>query len=450
MSNNIQLKKGLNVPISGAADQVTKKVIVPDVVAIKPTDFRALKAKLAVKEGDRVLAGSPILVNKECTDIVITSPVSGVVAEVVRGEKRKLLEVRIKADRAVEYVDFGKQDVEKLDAEALKALLMKSGLWACIIERPYGVIANPNATPKAIFVSAFSTAPLAADVEFALKGEFANLQAAVNALGKIAPVHMSFASEKSAFYGLENVDKHVFVGKHPAGNVGIQIHHVSPIRKGQTVWTVTMHELAAIGRLLNTGKCDLSRKIAVCGPNAIQPCYVQAVPGLSVAEIKEFYGTSASESRFISGDCLSGKSIGAEGFLSFHDNQITILREGNDYEMFGWAKPFRFNQFSSSHTYFHWMFSWLCPKKYDLDTNLHGGERAFVVSDVYGKVLPMNLFPVYLTKACIAKDIDKMEKYGIYEILEEDLALCEYVCPSKINIQQHIAEGINLMIQEMA
>ncbi|MCQ2144455.1 MAG: Na(+)-translocating NADH-quinone reductase subunit A [Bacteroidales bacterium] len=449
MSNNIQLKKGLNIPISGAADQSIRKVIVPDVVAVKPTDFRALKAKLAVKEGDRVLAGSPVLINKECADIVFTSPVSGTVAEVVRGEKRKLLEVRIKADQAVEYVDFGKQDVKALDAEAVKALLMKSGLWACLIERPYGVVANPAAAPKAIFVSAFSTAPLAAEVEFALAGELANIQAAVCALGKIAPVHMSFASEQSAFYGVEGATKHVFTGAHPAGNVGVQIHHVCPIQKGETVWTVTMHELAIIGRLLNTGKYDATRTIAVTGPKAIKPAYVKAVAGISISALKEFFDASEGL-RYVSGDCLTGKNVGAEGFLSFHDNQVTILKEGNEYEAFGWAKPFRFKQFSSSHTYFHWILGWLSPKQYDLDTNLHGGERAFVVSDVYGKVFPMNLFPIYLTKACIAKDIDKMEKFGIYEVLEEDLALCEYVCPSKINIQQYIAEGIELMIKEMA
>ena len=450
MSNNIHLKKGLNIPISGAAELLAKKVLVPDTVAVKPEDFRGLKAKLAVKEGDRVLAGSPVLVNKECTDIVFTSPVSGTVTEVVRGEKRKLLEVRIKADRATEYVDFGRQDVESLDAEAVKSLLMKSGLWACIIERPYGVVAHPEVAPKAIFVSAFSTAPLAADVEFALKGEKANLQTAIDALCKIAPVHMSFNSEKSAFYGLENIDRHIVTGPHPAGNVGIQIHHVCPIRKGQTVWTLTMHELAAIGRFFNTGRYDVSRKIAVCGPQALYPCYIQAVPGISVKDLKEFYGTTADQTRFVSGDCLSGRNIGSEGFLGFHDNQLTLLREGNEYEAFGWAKPFRFNQFSSSHSYFHWIFNWLCPKKYDLDTNLHGGERAFVVSDVYGKVFPMNLFPVFLTKACITKNIDAMERYGIYEVLPEDLALCEYVDPSKIDIQQHISDGIDLMLKEMA
>lgn len=450
--SNINLKKGLDIPISGMADRIAKKEIVHDVVAIKPSDFRSLKARLLVKEGDAVLAGSPVLADKENPEILFTSPVSGTVKEVVRGEKRKLLAVLIQADNEHGSIDFGKQDVDALDAAAVKDLLMKSGLWACLIQRPYGIVANPNVDPKAIFISAFSTAPLAADVEFALAGEFNAIQAAVKALGKIATVHMSFnAKVKSAFEKIEGAEIHKFEGKHPAGNVGIQIHHICPIRKGQTVWTVTMHELAAIGRLILTGKLDLRRKVAVTGPMALYPCYVNSLPGLSMKEIHEFYGTSAADIRFVSGDCLSGENIGAEGYMGFHDNQITLLKEGNEYEAFGWAKPLRFNQFSTSHTYFHWLFKWLCPDKtYDMDTNLHGGERAFVVSDVYGKVLPMHIFPVFLAKACLAGDIDKMEQYGIYEVLEEDLALCEYVCPSKINIQGIISDGIDLMLKEMA
>lgn len=452
MSNKIQLKHGLDIPISGMADKVTKKVMIPGTVVIKPSDFRGLKARLLVKEGDTVLAGSPVLAAKENPDILFTSPVSGVVTEVVRGEKRKLLEVRVKADSQSKSVDFGAQKVETLDAEAVKALLMKSGLWACLIQRPYGVVADPQTAPKGIFVSAFATAPLAADVEFALKGQEHAIQAAVTALGKIAPVHMSFNSKvKSAFERIQGINAHYFEGPHPAGNVGVQIHHISPIQKGQTAWTVTMHELAAIGKLLLTGKVDLSRKVAVCGPMAIEPCYIEAVPGIRMDELKAFYGTTGEQVRFVSGDCLSGENVTINGATGFHANQITLLKEGNEYEAFGWANPFRFKLFSSSHTYFHWLFKWLCPeKKYDLDTNLHGGERAFVVSDVYGKVLPMNLFPVYLVKACLAGEIEKMEKFGIYEVLEEDFALCEYVCPSKIDIQSIISSGIDLMIKEMA
>ena len=450
MSNNIYLKKGLDLPISGSAAQNTKKVIVPDVVSVKPTDFRSLVPKLLVREGDKVLAGTPVLADKMSQNILFASPVSGTVAEVVRGEKRKLLEVRIKPDGNQECVDFGVKKVSSLSAEQIKESLLAAGLWPALTQRPYGIIANPESKPKAIFVSAFSTAPLAADTEFALNGQTAHLQTAVDALAKLAGSKVNVCinaanASASVFAKLQNVELHTVSGKHPAGNVGVQIHHIDPIRKGETVWTVSPVMLAAIGKLFNTGKYDVSRKIAVTGPKAINPAYVEGFPGISIKDLKEFYDASENL-RFVSGDVLTGNNVGAEGFLGFFDNQVTILEEGDKYEFIGWAKPFRTKLFSASRTYF----SWLTPnKKYDMDTNLHGGPRAFVVNDVYGKVLPMNLYPVYLLKACLANDIDKMEKFGIYEVLEEDLALCEYVCPSKIDIQQIITDGISLMLKEM-
>ena len=450
MSNNIYLKKGLNLPISGEADQKVKKVIVPDTVAVKPTDFRGLVPKLLVREGDSVLAGTPVLADKMSQNILFVSPVSGTVAKIVRGEKRKLLEVCIQADAEQKYVDFGIKNVESLTAEQIKESILAAGLWPAITQRPYGIIANPAVKPKAIFVSAFSTAPLAADTEFALKDEFDYIQTAINALSRLTDggVHLSLNAanySSTVFHKLENVIQHTFEGKHPAGNVGIQIHHISPIRKGETVWTVSMHMLAAIGKLFMTGKYDVRRKIAVTGPMAIEPAYVEAYPGTSVKSLKDFYNPSL-DLRYISGDVLTGTNVGKNGYIGFHDNQVTILEEGDKYEMLGWAKPFRPSLFSSSCTYF----SWLTPKKkYDMDTNLHGGPRAFVLNDVYSKVLPMELYPVYLLKACLANDIDKMEKFGIYEVLEEDFALCEYVCPSKIDIQQIITDGIALMLKEM-
>ncbi len=450
MSNNIYLKKGLDLPINGTAAQSTKKVIVPDVVAVKPTDFRGLVPKLLVREGDKVLAGTPVLADKMSQNILFASPVSGTVAEVVRGEKRKLLEVRIKADADQEYVDFGVKKVSELSAEEIKESLLAAGLWPAITQRPYGIIANPETKPKAIFVSAFSTAPLAANVEYALNGQLANLQTAVDALAKLTGcrIHVCVNEANASadqFSKLKNVVLHSVSGKHPAGNVGVQIHHISPIRKGELVWTVSPVMLAAIGKLFTTGKYDVKRKIAVTGPKAINPSYVEAYPGMCIKEFKDFYNASENL-RFVSGDVLTGTNVGAEGFVGFFDNQITILEEGDKYELFGWAKPFRSKLFSVSRTYF----SWLTPnKKYDMDTNLHGGPRAFVVNDVYGKVLPMDLYPVYLLKACLANDIDNMEKFGIYEVVEEDLALCEYVCPSKIYIQQIITDGIALMLKEM-
>ncbi|MBR1927810.1 MAG: Na(+)-translocating NADH-quinone reductase subunit A [Bacteroidales bacterium] len=446
MSNNIVLKKGLNIPISGEAALETMRTIAPDVVAVKPTDFKGFSPRLLVKEGDKVLAGSPVLADKQSPDILLTSPVSGNVTEIVRGEKRKLLAVLIEAE-GDEAVDFGAKDPKGLDAGDVKESLLKSGLWPSIIQRPYGVIANPGLTPKAVFVSAFSTAPLAADSEFVFKDDIQAIQAGVTAMSKIARVHVCVNSETSLFAGLKDATVHTVTSKkHPAGNVGVQISHISPIMKGETVWTLSLLSLAAIGKLFLGGKLDLCRKVAVTGPAALKTGYVTALPGTPMSALEGCFDPSV-ETRFISGDVLSGENVGKDGCLGFFDNQVTLVKEGRDRELLGWANPLRFNQFSSSMAYFSWM---LPKKKYNMDTNTHGGVRAFVCSDVYGKVLPMDIFPVYLIKACLAGDIDKMEQFGIYEVLPEDLALCEFVDPSKNDIQAIIQDGIDLMIKEMA
>jgi len=453
MSNNIKLRRGLDLPIAGAAAQKVEKGNAADIIALKPTDFKGFAPRLLVREGDKVLAGSPVMADKQSAEILLTAPVSGTVAEIVRGEKRKLLEVRIKADETCEYLDFGAHNAVKMSAAEIKDLLCKSGLWAGLIQRPYGILANPAAEPKAIFVSAFSTAPLAADTEFTLRDELQNIQAGVDALGKLTKggVHFSInadTSSSSPFHKVEHVIMHEISGKHPAGNVGIQIANIAPIQKGETVWTVSLLLLSAIGRLMNTGKVDLRRKVAVTGPVAKDPCYVEALPGTPMKAFAAHYDNAAGDIRFISGDVLTGENVGENGSLGFFDDQVTLLHEGTEREILGWAKPFRFNQFSATRTYF----SWLCPKKkYNMDTNVHGGPRAFVVSDLYNKVLPIDgFFPVYLIKACLAGDIDNMEKFGIYEVLPEDLALCEFIDPSKNDIQAILQSGIDLMIKEMA
>lgn len=446
MSNNIDLKKGLNLPVSGAADLRVKATVKPGTVAIQPSDFKGLNARLLVKEGDKVLAGSPVLADKKNSDVIVTSPASGVVEQVVRGDKRKLLAVLIKTDAAQEYVDFGKKDASKLSAAEVKETLLNSGLWACMVQRPYGIIADPAAAPKGIFISAFNTAPLAADTEFTLAAEKDAIQAGVNALSKLAKVHVCVNSASSAFAKLSGADVHVVTGKHPAGNVGVQIANISYIRKEETVWTVALPFVAAIGKLFTTGKVDLTRKVAVTGPMAVEPAYIETLPGMPMSEIKAC--VADGDVRYISGDVLTGKNAGANGYLGIADTQISLVKEGTEKELLGWAKPFRTKIFSADHSYF----SWLTPnKKYDMDTNLHGGPRAFVMSDsYYGKVVPMDIYPLYLIKACIAGDIEKMEQFGIYEVLPEDLALCEYIDPSKNYIQDIIANGIDLMLKEMA
>ena len=449
MSNTIVLKKGLNLPVKGEPQARVSKAIVPETVAVQPTDFKGLLPRLLVKEGDRVLCGSPVLADKKNMEILIASPVSGTVKEILRGDKRKLLAVLIQSDDEQETVDFGKKAIDKMDAGEVKSALLASGLWPFIVQRPYGIIADPKAQPKGIFASAFNTAPLAGDLEFTLGNEAGFIQAGIEALAKIAPVHIGVNDSDSAFSKLKDCTVHCFSAKkHPAGNVGVQISHISPIRKEETVWTVSLLGLATIGKLFKTGRYCPRRKVAVGGPQAIEPSYVETVPGTPVKELKSFYGADAEGKRFVSGDILSGENVGENGFIRFQDEQFTIIKEGNEKEYFGWIRPLRYKQFSTDHCYF----SWLTPKrKYDMDTNLHGGPRAFIMNDAYyGKVLPMDIFPLYLTKACLALDIDKMEKFGIYEVLPEDLALCEFVDPSKNYIQDIIAQGIDLMLKEMA
>jgi len=444
MSNNLDLKKGLDIPIKGAAAREVIKTVVPDIVAVKPTDFKGLVPRLLVKEGDSVLAGSPVMADKMRPEILFTSPVSGTVTGIVRGEKRKLLAVLVKADGKQESVDFGAKVPD--NAEETKELLLKSGLWGALIQRPYGIMANPDVTPKAIFVSSFSTAPLAADTDFTLGDAVLDIQAGVNALAKIAPVHLSYKKDVEAstvFHKVENAVLHVVSGKHPAGNVGVQISHIAPIQKGETVWTVSPLHLAAIGHVVNTGRLSLERLVAVTGPEATKNAYVKCLPGTPVASIAHIM----PDVRIIGGNVLTGENLGKDGYLGFFEDQLTLLREGREREWFGWAKPFRPKVHSSSWCYF----SWLTPgKKYEMDTNLHGGPRAFVETKCFEDVTPMDIFPIYLIKACLAGDIEKMEKFGIYEVLPEDLALCDYVDPSKNEIQAIIQKGIDLMIKEMA
>ena len=444
MSNNLVLKKGLDVPLAGAAGPVVMKVVRPDVVAVKPTDIKGFIPKLLVKEGDPVLAGSPLMCHKQNPEILLTSPVSGVVKEIVRGEKRKLLAVLVEASGEMQYASFPTGVPEK--AADVRKVLLDSGLWCAIVQRPYGVMADTQVTPKAIFISSFSTAPLAPDTEFTLKDSLDDIQAAVDALGKFAPVHICVNAgvwSSSPFHKVENAVLHTVEGPHPAGNVGVQISHIAPIQKGEVVWTVDPALLAAIGRLLRTGKLDLTRKVAVTGPAATHLGYVTCLPGTPVEQIAHIL----PDVRVIGGDALTGENIGKNGYLGFFQNQLTLLREGYEREWFGWAKPIRPKVHSMSWCYF----SWLTPdKKYDMDTNLHGGPRAFVETKCFEDVTPMEIFPIYLIKACLAGEIEKMEKFGIYEVLPEDLALCDYVDPSKNEIQAIIQKGIDLMIKEMA
>ena len=456
----IRLHKGLDLHLKGEAQKKVLQTLVPEVVSVKPSDFRNMVPKLLVAEGDAVKSGQFLFQDKKRPQIGFSSPVSGKVKAIVRGEKRKLLAVEIAADKETQYVQFEPLSVSKASRQEIQKVLLESGLWAGIIQRPYGIIANPEDTPKAIVISAFNSAPLAADVNFTMKNEADAIQIAVDALAKFTSgkVYVNLNAENgngSPLNLLRNVEKTMFKGPHPAGNPGVQINHLCPIGKGEIVWTVQPHILAAMGKLLSKGIYDVTRLVAVTGPRAVNPGYVKCVPGTAVKDLKAIAGAVDTEElygqptgvRYVSGNPLNGENVGENGSLGFYDDSVTFLAEGNYREIFGWAKPFRMKKFSMSKSYF----SWLCPKKqYSADTNVNGGERAFIVSDVYGKVLPMDIYPVYLLKAILAEDIEKMEQFGIYEVIGEDFALCEYVDPSKIEIQKIIDQGIDLMLKEMA
>ncbi len=449
MSKVINLKRGLNIRLKGDAEKIIGTSIDADQVALKPTDFPGLIPKILVKVDQLVKAGEPIFFDKYNPEIFLTAPTSGQVLAINRGERRKVLEIIIKADGKNESLPFAKADPQKLSREEVKSQLISSGLWPFLKQRPYGTLAKPAQTPKHIFISGFDSAPLAPDYEFTLKGQTAALQTGINALTKLTDgkVFLGIRPEQSngIFTGLKNVEINQFSGPHPAGNVGIQIHHISPIDKGEIVWTINPQEVAFIGRLFETGKLDLTKLIAFTGSEVKSPKYFKCTLGTNLGGLLKGATKQAGNERIISGNVLVGSHIEADSFLGFFDNQVTVIPEGDYYEFLGWAMP-RLNKFSLSRSYF----SWLTPKRiYSLDTNLNGEERAFVMTGQYDKVLPMDILPVHLLKAIIAEDIDKIEALGIYEVIEEDLALCEYVCTSKTEVQQILRNGINLMIKEL-
>lgn len=449
MSKVISLKRGLNIRLKGEADKVLGNFIEADKVALKPTDFPGLIPKILVKVGQEVKAGEPVFFDKYNPDILFTAPTSGEVVAIDRGERRKVLEIVIKTDGKNSSLDFPKVNPSKLSREEIKQQLIQSGLWPFLKQRPYGTVAKPSTSPIHIFISGFDSAPLAPDYEFILKGQTSSFQTGINALAKLTDgkifVGIRPDQAKGFFSEIKNIEINQFSGPHPAGNVGVQIHHISPLAKGERIWTIAPQEVLFIGRLFETGQLDLTKTIALCGSEVTEPKYYKVTNGTVLTNVLKNKTKKAGNERFIAGNVLTGTKAETDDFLGFYDQQVTVIPEGDHYEFLGWAMP-RLNKFSFSHSYF----SWLMPKKaFVADANMNGEERAYVMTGQYEKVLPMNVLPVYLMKAIIADDIDRMEKLGIYDVVEEDLALCEYVCTSKIEVQRILRDGINLMIKEL-
>ncbi len=450
MSNDIRIRKGLDISLLGSAEKQTKELPLASLYCLKPSDFHLVIPKLVAREGAVVKAGDTIFYDKRDERVLFPSPVSGTITEIVRGERRKILEIRITPDNVQSFQDFGKKNVVDLSAEQIKAHLLQSGCWPFIKQRPYDVIANPDGQPKAIFVSACKTNPLAPDYDYVLKGKEQALQTALTALSKLTTgkVHVSVFKDSSLspFRNLKDIEIHNVSGPHPAGNVSTQIAHISPINKGEVVWVVTPQDLVVIGELFLTGKLNLTRTVALTGSQVENPHYVTAIAGAQISGVVGAQVKDATNTRIISGDVLTGHKVDEKGFLGYYDDQITAIPEGNDYDLFGWAKPIS-NKISLTRAL---TFSWLNPKKkYNLNTNTNGEHRAFVVTGMYEEVFPLDIYPMQLLKACLYKDLDELENLGAYEVAPEDFALTEFVCVSKQPHQQIIREGLDLMIQEL-
>ncbi|APD07863.1 na(+)-translocating NADH-quinone reductase subunit [Flavobacteriaceae bacterium UJ101] len=447
MSKDISIRKGLDIKLVGEAELTTKDLPASKVYALRPDDFHGVIPKLIAKQGHTVKAGSPLFFAKGNDKVLFPSPVSGEVIEVKRGEKRKILEIKVSADLDQVYEDFGTKDPSSMNREQVIDHLTSSGCWPFIKQRPYDIIASPDDQPKAIFVSGINSAPLAPNMDFVLAGKEEVLKAGFTALTKLTEgkVHLTIGKSSNAFPQVAGVEVHKASGKHPVGLVSTQIAKIDPINKGEKVWVIKAEDVAIIGELLLTGKYNAERLVALAGSGFNTPSYVKVKQGATVGDIVAG-NIKEGNYRIISGDVLTGTLSSKENFLGYYDNQITVIPEGDDYDFFGWNKP-QPNKFSVSRAT---LFSFLTPnKKYDLNTNTNGEHRAFVVTGEYEKVFPLDIYPMQLLKAILVKDIDEMEALGIYEVAPEDFALTEYICISKQDHQRIVRQGLDIMINEV-
>ena len=450
MPKEIRLKKGLTINLVGDADKVYASVKINDQekYVVKPTDFHSLTPKLNVKIGDKVKAGSSLFFDKFNNKVNFCSPVSGEVVDILRGAKRRILEVVIKADAEIVYESFPVASANDLSREQIIDTMLKGGVWPFIRQKPYDIVANPIDMPKAIFISTFKSAPLSIDNDFALYGMDELFQKGLNYIVKLTKgkTHLNIdgnTNGSKVFTSATGVEINNISGPHPAGNVGVQIHHIDPINKGDIIWYLEPQDVLAIAKLFTEGRYDVSRIIALGGSQVLKPRYYRTILGAPISNFLE-NNLKEGENRIISGDVLSGTKIDVNGNLGFYDTNVTVIEEGNQQEFLGWILP-GFHKFSASKTFF----SWLNPgKKYKINSNMHGEERAYVVTGAYEKVLPMDIFPLQLVKAIMIEDIELMENLGIYEVSPEDFALCEFVCTSKMEVQSIIRQGLDLVRKE--
>ena len=449
MANVIKLRKGLDINLTGRAQEQMLPMISPTEYAVVPDDFPGLTPKVTVREGDHVRTGDPLFVDKGCTEVSFASPVSGTVTAVERGERRKVLRVKIAPDAQQEYADFGVKDVAGLTADNVKESLLQAGLFGYINQLPYAVATRPDTAPKAIFVSALRDKPLQGDFEYELNGQEKDFQTGLTALSKIAKVYLGIGAKQTAtaLTAAKDVEVTVFDGPCPAGNVGVQVNHIDPVNKGEVVWTVDPTAVIFFGRLFNTGKVNLTRRVAIAGSMVKQTGYVDVLVGTPLSLILAGNIADGCHVRILNGNPLTGVIANDESVIGAHTSEVTLIPEGDDvHEMFGWMLP-RFKDFSTSRSYFTWLQG---KKTYNLDARLKGGERHMIMSGEYDSVLPMDIYGEYLIKSILSGNIDSQEQLGIYEVSPEDFALAEFVDSSKLPLQKIVREGLDILRKENA
>ena len=449
MANLIKLRKGLDIKLEGAAIETKVEIGKAKEYALQPDDFTGVVPKVVVREGDRVKAGEPLFVDKNCPDVRFASPVSGEVTEVVRGDRRKVLCVKVKADAEQEYAEFGKKDVSALSDDEVRQALLEAGLFGYINQLPYAVATNPTTAPKAIFVSALRDMPLAGKFEYELQGNEEAFQAGLTALSKMAKTYLGIGllQVNEVLHKAKDVDVNIFDGRCPTGNVGVQVNHIDPVNKGEVVWTVDPTAVIFFGRLFLTGHVDLTRTVAIAGSEVSNPAYADVLVGTPLKDILDGRLNKQDHVRIINGNPLTGRKDSLDGYLGAHTSEVCAIPEGDDNdEMLGWIMP-RTKDFSVNRSYFSWLFP---GKKYRLDARVKGGERHMIMSGEYDSVLPMDIFGEYLIKAIITGDIDRQEQLGIYEVSPEDFAVAEFVDSSKLELQKIVREGLNLLRKENA
>lgn len=450
MSGKIVLKKGLDIKIAGALPmpgvEFNPNNIRGKSFAMMPDDYVGLIPKLDVKEGDKVLAGVPLFHDKTDPDICVVSPVAGTIEKIVRGDRRKLCKIVITPD---DKFDTSISHDTTSQPKDIERLIKRSGLWAMMRQRPYDIV--PHTTmPRDIFITSFDSAPLAPDLSLYIHDKSNEIQKGINTLKSLTTgnIYISVKSETKDFYSkFNNAEIVEIIGQHPAGLPGIQAANIAPVNKGETIWTLDIITLYRIGALINTGKVPMDTIVGITGSDVTSPEYIRTTIGADIASLlNDKIKQSDHHHRIISGNVLCGTKEAIDGHLHTPFRHITIIPEGDDVdEMMGWASisPRKMSVSRSFPGHF------LRNKLFNPDARINGGRRAIIMSGEYDNVLPMDIMAEYLLKAIISRDIDKMEALGIYEIAPEDMALCEYVDTSKLEIQRIVREGLDYLYHEL-